>query len=415
MWREVGERVNDRPRLHLAAQLPESSCQCIGDSLRTTGRDGPAVGVGRCGERQPERRRERAVQRQHRVRRAAAEQSGSLIAFEPTRQERGGLERANTEPGDGDRVPRNREEWAEQLRNQIRPTVDERLHQPAPRRPVGFEAGRRFVDTPVQHTGTASVERMSQRYVGPDPSKAVLGERLQGERRRCNAEGVDGGADVVDVAGQGQLSGSCATADLVRCLEHEHRATELGEAHCGGEPVRPRPHDDGVVVRRSHAGWPDREAPSNTVAPSRAASTSMSWPTRIAPLDRCDLGIGALRVVVEQQQPPGAGSFGQGDGVVDSGVTVVNSKWKFAGGVLGVVDHQVDVATEIHRCLVVRPEAVGAGADLGRPVIREVGDGARLITDAVPHGAAAGVGDLTRQHGESLDRVHAFVDRVERP
>jgi hypothetical protein len=89
----------------------------------------------------------------------------------------------------------------------------------------------------------AVVERVRERGGRRDP---VDVEAEGAEERRCRGERVNRGADVVSETRERQLRRPCAAADRVLRLEDEDGASGLREGDRGGEPVRPRPDDDGV-------------------------------------------------------------------------------------------------------------------------------------------------------------------------
>jgi hypothetical protein len=78
------------------------------------------------------------------------------------------------------------------------------------------------------------------------PLEAVLSE---GERRpdgRRHAERVDGRADVVDEAGQGQLGRADPTTGLLGPFEDDDRATGTGQRDRRRQPVGPGADDDRI-------------------------------------------------------------------------------------------------------------------------------------------------------------------------
>jgi hypothetical protein len=68
-WRQLAGRVNARARFDLAAQVGQQRCDCVGDRLRTAGRDRPPVTMPRGEDAQPDRRGHRIVQRPKGMRR----------------------------------------------------------------------------------------------------------------------------------------------------------------------------------------------------------------------------------------------------------------------------------------------------------------------------------------------------------
>ncbi len=215
---------------------------------------------------------------------------------------------------------------------------------------------------------------------------------------------------------QRQFRRACAAADLFRRFEHENRMTTFGKAQCGGEAIRAGPHHDGVEWLCCHIGY-SRSRGSEQDRRSFASGIDGDVLAHAhCPLDRGDFRVGALWVVMEQQHPADSAHLAQRDGVVGCRVAVVNSKRQLAGGVLGIMDQQVGAATQLHRSIMVRTEAVGPGVALrSGAVVGHVREAAPCIADPVPHRAPSLVRDLARQHRESLDGVHPLVDRAERP
>ena len=78
-----------------------------------------------------------------------------------------------------------------------------------------------------------------------------LAELVEGEppkQGRRRGERVDGGAEVVDEARTRHLFRTRRAADGVGLLDHVYVPPGPGEHDGGPEPVRTRPHDNGVSV-----------------------------------------------------------------------------------------------------------------------------------------------------------------------
>ena len=89
--------------------------------------------------------------------------------------------------------------------------------------------------------------------------------------------------------------------------------------------------------------------------------------------DGVDLVVGADRVVVEEQHGLGAGQLRQSHRVVGRRVPHATRR-QLLGGVLGVVDQQVDAGGQRQGGVVVRPPAVRARPQRRRTVVGQVGD-----------------------------------------
>ena len=116
-----------------------------------------------------------------------------------------------------------------------------------------------------------------------------------------------------------------------------------------------------------------------------------------------DLVVGAGRVVVVQHDPPGPGALGQAHGVPARGVPEAGPPLQLLVEVLGVVHEQVAASGQSERRLVVLPQPVGAGAEGGGTVVREIGDRGAGVGDAEAEGASPLVRDLQGEDGEALD------------
>ncbi|MDP9452549.1 MAG: hypothetical protein M3P97_03980, partial [Actinomycetota bacterium] len=84
-------------------------------------------------------------------------------------------------------------------------------------------------------------------------------------------------------------------------------------------------------------------------------------------------------------------------------------------GVLGVVDHHVDVLGQGQGGVVVGTQALGTGAEGDGVVIGEVGEGRGAVADPVAERAAPFVGDLQGQDLEALDLVAPGLQGLEAP
>ncbi len=105
------------------------------------------------------------------------------------------------------------------------------------------------VDGTFEDHRRAVVEWVCEGGLGMNPLEAVLPQRQRGQVGGTGGQRMHRRADVMDVAGQGQLGGACPAADHVGRLEEEHGTPSLRQADRGGESVRARPdHDDVVAV-----------------------------------------------------------------------------------------------------------------------------------------------------------------------
>ena len=154
-----------------------------------------------------------------------------------------------SESGEPDRVPRNAkgaEEIAEQLVRRVQEGSEELLVGAR----VFFQLTRRLVQRASQEHGRLVIERMGDGGERGDPAQPVLVERQGPEKWRQDPHGMTAGAHVVHEPGERELGGPDPSADLVPSLEDSDGCTRPRELDGGGESVRTRADDDGVVHDR---------------------------------------------------------------------------------------------------------------------------------------------------------------------
>ena len=88
---------------------------------------------------------------------------------------------------------------------------------------------------------------------GNDPPDPEPLHRESGEERRGNTERMEGGADIVAEAGQGQFLGTGSAAERLAGFEYHDAVSVLGHHHSCRETVGSRPDNYGVV--RGHPQW----------------------------------------------------------------------------------------------------------------------------------------------------------------
>jgi hypothetical protein len=198
-------------------------------------------------------------ERQHRVRRTTGEERPSAEAREPRAGEaRRRPERLQAEAGEAEGMPRDGDDRPENPRLERLPRFDDRPHEPAVRRPVGAQPGGGLPDRALEEDGASVLERMREGGGRLDQLEPVLRQRERAEEGRAGNERMDRRAVVVDEAGQRQLAGAEAAADLLRRLEHAHAEPGAGERDRGREPVRPRADDVGVRAQETAASAEER-------------------------------------------------------------------------------------------------------------------------------------------------------------
>jgi hypothetical protein len=251
-------QVTQRAHLEAGADLAPERAQVgghrVGDGLGAAARHRPA---GRVAEREQHERepgRRRPVERPERVRPHSPQERAGGVRAEARRREAGHAADAGArEPGGEQRVAR-RPGRAQHGRGELVPALGERAHERVVCVAVRPELRRRLGQRPVQDGRPAAVERVGGLHLGLEQLEPVIGQRQRPQERRSDGEGVDGRADVVPVAGQGQLGCPRPAADRLVALAQEHRPAGAGQLDRGREAVRPRADHDGIGQPVSRPG-----------------------------------------------------------------------------------------------------------------------------------------------------------------
>ncbi len=191
--------------------------------------------------------RRREVQRQDRVRGESGEQGPRLNRPEAAGKALCRGQRSEAEAGHRQGLLRPSHKGPERSSEHVVHLGRQRTDPPAIGSRILAEPGGGCGDVALEEYGGAIVERVGDRHRRRDPLHAELGEGKSGEERRCRSEGVGGGADVVPEAGEGQLGGASAAADLLVALHDEDGQVVPGELDGRGQSVRPGSNDDGVI------------------------------------------------------------------------------------------------------------------------------------------------------------------------
>jgi len=119
---------------------------------------------------------------------------------------------------------------------------------------VGAETLGRLLERAVQAQGPAALEGMGKGDLGVDPFETEPLEPELTEEGRREGQGMDGGADVVDEAGEREGGRAGAAADRVRRLHEQDVPETPCERYGRGQAVGPGAHDDGIVMisRKGH-------------------------------------------------------------------------------------------------------------------------------------------------------------------
>jgi len=168
-------------------------------------------------------------------------------ALEAVRHAFGRGQPGEPEPQHPERVARELDRRQRVAEEAVRIAADVRLHQAAVGAGVGLaQPGRRLLDGTAEQDRGLVVQRVRDRGLRVQPPQPVVGQRQLPEPRRADAHRVGAGADVVGEAGQGELGGARAAADLRVPFQDQDRRARAGQPHRGREPVRPSAHDDRV-------------------------------------------------------------------------------------------------------------------------------------------------------------------------
>jgi len=122
----------------------------------------------------------------------------------------------------------------------------------------GFSGMREEGDAVLGITGSwrrgiaRTIKRMGDGEGGNDPFQPVFVEREGFKERRCDAEGVSRGADIVFETGEGEFSGSHSTADLASSFDKEGGKAFFLQRDGGRQTVRSRTKDYGIEIGFAH-------------------------------------------------------------------------------------------------------------------------------------------------------------------
>jgi len=106
-----------------------------------------------------------------------------------------------------------------------------------------------LIERRIEEGGGAVVERVGERNRRMDPLEAMFVKRQRPKKGRGGGHGMDGGADVMEETGEGELRGAGATAELVGGFKEEDGFFCAGDGNGGGKAVWAGADDDGVVGR----------------------------------------------------------------------------------------------------------------------------------------------------------------------
>ncbi len=114
----------------------------------------------------------------------------------------------------------------------------ERLHQAAPAFAIWSENRFGVAEVALKRYSGAVVERMGEWSRRVNPLQTLSVQRQRRKKRRTRGEWMNGGAEIVEEAGQRELERACGAACLWLRLEDVNVHAVLCESDGGGQAVR---------------------------------------------------------------------------------------------------------------------------------------------------------------------------------
>src|SRR5215213_4480222 len=211
--RELGEILDRRTGYDFTAERAEVGEQRVRQPLRAAANDGPAHGVTRDREQEPEGGRTPCVEREKRVRRVAGEEGARTHAGKLPRHARRPPQRLQAKACHQEGMS-GRAEWRrEHIFGQLGPCRHKRRVLSTPSRTAVAQAERGGIDRAFEEDGGAVVEGMCERGGRLHPLEPVGIEGKAAEERGRPREWVDCRAHVVGEAGQREAGRSETAAE----------------------------------------------------------------------------------------------------------------------------------------------------------------------------------------------------------
>jgi hypothetical protein len=126
---------------------------------------------------------------------------------------------------------------AEDFRSEGRPVFREWLHQAAPGFSILTECGLGVSKIAFESDGRSIVERVGEGCHAVDPVQSVICEWKRGEKGRPHSKRVNGGAEIVAEAGEGEWQRASRSTRLSLGLENLDAKSGLRENNRGSEAV----------------------------------------------------------------------------------------------------------------------------------------------------------------------------------
>jgi hypothetical protein len=132
---------------------------------------------------------------------------------------------------------------AEDFRGEGRPVFREWLHKAAPGFSILTECGLGVGKIAFEGDGRSIVERVGEGCHAVDPVQSVICEWKRGEKGRPHGKRVNGGAEIVAEAGEGEWQRASRSTRLSLGLENFDTKPGLRENDRGSEAVGPGSND----------------------------------------------------------------------------------------------------------------------------------------------------------------------------
>ena len=149
-------------------------------------------------------------------------------------------------------MAREMEHRLEQLIRQVFPLGGEGPEERAPGGGIAGQAVAGGGDRAVEGGRNAAAEGMGERDLRVDPLETVAFQAEGAKKGRGGGQRMNGGTEIVDEAGEGQLRGAGGAAGAALAFQDQDAEAGAGEHDGSGKPVGPRPHDNRIVIATRH-------------------------------------------------------------------------------------------------------------------------------------------------------------------
>ena len=246
---------------HRAAERFKVGSQRPGDGGRPTFYQRPSTHMGQGAQHQADGGGRRRTHRTHPVGGQSGEQGPGRLGAEPPGDHRGGEQPRRQR----ERRERSGSQGFHHRGGQSGPVFHNPPDGTPPHVAVGTETGAGLIQRPPQRRCPAITERMGDLDVRDDPPDPELLQLEPGEQRGGHSQRVEGRANVVPEAGQGEFLGTGAPTDGLTGFEDQDAVSVLGQHHSRRQAVGSRPDDDGFVGSHAQPAVPSRGAGDRVV------------------------------------------------------------------------------------------------------------------------------------------------------